>query len=157
MQDRINQVDETSSIARPDHTVGSITSNQTLAMSGLAPDCCRDAAVPRSVEKCQEETFNTLREPLSHSRASRKFQPTATSRAMRRAPIGTRCVRLSDADLDHKLAAQARAERCVGTARSGPMRCSALSPTRRASHERAPGRMRAAVDADPYTNLPSAI
>jgi hypothetical protein len=60
-------------------------------------------------EKCQEETFNTLREPLSHSRASRKFQrdkrrnaASAHRNVMREA---------SDADLDGKLAGgAARAE-----------------------------------------------
>src|SRR5262245_57114166 len=51
MQDRINQVDETSCIARPDHTVGSFTSRwllrSTVRMSASHPKATES---PRSSE-----------------------------------------------------------------------------------------------------------
>jgi hypothetical protein len=41
---------------RADVRVGSIASNYIVCDVRSCPNCCRDAAVPRSVEKCHEPT-----------------------------------------------------------------------------------------------------
>ena len=64
----------------------------------------------------------------------------------------------SDADLDGKLAVVQRELNEALERQAATDEVLRVSPTRRArTHERTRGRVRAAVDADPYTDLPSAI